>query len=1061
MTRDSVRERGARPPAHGLPLDPETLVLLLILLGVLLRVVVGGLYMPLSGFRVDVGDFALWAQRMATAGPGEFYQPGYLADYPPGYMYVLWLLGAIGEWLRPVFGLSITPGLIKVPGILADAGVAWVLFIYARRFGDGWLGSWSGARLGVVAVVIYLFNPGTIFDSAVWGQVDSVGTLVLLATLYALARGWTEVAGAGAVLAMLVKFQFGFLIPLVAIVGLKRHLFGRSSDPQHAGRRDPARVLSSLAAGLGTLVLMIVPFRLAIWAPNDPTHSLVDRLVAASNTYQGLTINAFNIWRNPWSGLGDRYAWGCDSAAATSTCADGAGVAFILGSVPISWQLVGTLMFALAALVALVLVERRDDPTGILVGALALAVAFFALPTRVHERYLFPALALAAPLVARSWRWAVLYGVITLSFFANVYWLYTTDFSFAGGDKPMNPGIFGQAMPRDPFLAQFLFNDTMIYLLSLMIVVALGWILTQAIAMMRGTDELPAGHAVDTGLWPALPPPVADTAAPNAPPGGRWIRVPAWLRRDPNPPGDEPPRRLDRLDLILLIGLVVFAFLFRLWRLDLPRHTHFDEVYHARSATEWLADWQQGWSRDTYEWTHPPLAKYLIAAGIVVANPNQVVGGTDLDEPATVMAVAPQRTAFGRPASVVFTSAGDEQITARDAVSGELVSTWQAPGPVASLAYDEDDDRLLVGLTGDGSVAAYDMAAFLGQLGERGPPPGVAQIETDLAGVTQIVVPDGQLVILFGGPDGIVEVERATGVVLASSPMGTTGIGYLPAGSGDDPPPPRVLAIDVGRGTLVVLDGGTLQPSTSVTGDDGEMPLAAEAAGPILVQGSGKNTQVWVPVGPLPADEEHGPVLGGLSVFDENLQLTDTVPLPGPAVAIGWQQVANVVYVAGIDARTDQPVVWTVNPLGSGGTQSAGFATFDTTVLPGEALALAFDISDHALGDDHARLLVSVDEVDRGRLVAIDAGSNAFAWRLSGVLFGSLLVGIIYLFAATLFSRRRIAVMAAAFVAIDGMSYTMSRISMNDIFVATFIVAAYALFWQVWSGRWARSAWWA
>ena len=32
---------------------------------------------------------------------------------------------------------------------------------------------------------------------------------------------------------------------------------------------------------------------------------------------------------------------------------------------------------------------------------------------------------------------------------------------------------------------------------------------------------------------------------------------------------------------------------------------------------------------------------------------------------------------------------------------------------------------------------------------------------------------------------------------------------------------------------------------------------------------------------------------------------------------------------------------------------------------------------------------------------------------------------------------------------------------MNDIFVAVFIVAAYLVFWQVWSGRWARSAWWA
>lgn len=83
MTRDSVRERGARPIDRGLPLDPATLVLVLIVLGVLLRIVIGGIYLPFSGFRVDVGDFGLWAQRLATAGPGQFYQPGYLADYPP------------------------------------------------------------------------------------------------------------------------------------------------------------------------------------------------------------------------------------------------------------------------------------------------------------------------------------------------------------------------------------------------------------------------------------------------------------------------------------------------------------------------------------------------------------------------------------------------------------------------------------------------------------------------------------------------------------------------------------------------------------------------------------------------------------------------------------------------------------------------------------------------------------------------------------------------------------------------------------------------------------------
>ena len=123
---------------------------------------------------------------------------------------------------------------------------------------------------------------------------------------------------------------------------------------------------------------------------------------------------------------------------------------------------------------------------------------------------------------------------------------------------------------------------------------------------------------------------------------------------------------------------------------------------------------------------------------------------------------------------------------------------------------------------------------------------------------------------------------------------------------------------------------------------------------------------------------------------------------------------------------------------------------------------MAFDSATTAQGDDHGRLLVSTaDGSGGGSIVTIDAGSNAFAWRLSGVIFGSVLVGLVYLLAATMFSRRRIAVLAAAFVALDPMSYVMSRISMNDIFVATFIVAAYLVFWQVWSGRWARSAWWA
>ncbi len=318
MTRDSVG-RGARPIGFSLPRDAVTLLIVIIIGGMLLRVLVGGVLLPLSGFRIDVGDFTAWAQRLAERGPGEFYDPSYFSDYPPGYLYVLWLLGSIGRALQPlILGVDITPGLVKLPGILADAGVAVMLFLYSRRFLDGKFGAWSGERLGLIAAAIYLFNPGTVFNSAVWGQVDSVGALAVLVTLYWLARGWTELAAVGATVALLIKFQYAFVIPIVAIVGLKRHLFGRSADPERDGRPDRLRVLTSLAAGVGTLVVLIWPFGLSIWAPSQPTHGLIDRFISAANLYKGLTINAFNLWRNAWSGMGDTITWGCDAPSPAS-----------------------------------------------------------------------------------------------------------------------------------------------------------------------------------------------------------------------------------------------------------------------------------------------------------------------------------------------------------------------------------------------------------------------------------------------------------------------------------------------------------------------------------------------------------------------------------------------------------------------------------------------------------------------------------------------------------------------------------------------------------------------
>ncbi|HEU5314738.1 MAG TPA: hypothetical protein VFX49_01405, partial [Chloroflexota bacterium] len=820
MTSRPGRRRGARPFHDGLPLDAGTLLAAALVLGLLLRAFIAGILLPQSGFRIDVGDFTSWATRLASIGPGEFYETGYFSDYPPGYLYVLWFLGEVGALLTPLVGQNATGGLVKIPGILADIGVAWLLFAFCRRFLDRSYGlggrPWSGETLGVVAALVYLFNPITIFNSAIWGQVDSVGTLVMLATLYALARGWTEAAALGAVIGLVVKFQYGFLIPIVAIVGLKRHLLGRSSDPQHDGVRDPVRVLTSLATGIGSLVLLLLPFGMSVWSPAaDPSTSLIHKFEQAARTYEGLTINAFNLWRTPWSGLGDTLTWGCDGPWETSVGCANQGIAFVLGATPVPWQTVGAVLFAAAALLALWQIWRRDDPTGLLVGALLVAVAFFAFPTRVHERYLFPALALGAPLIARAaplfswprtavaivaavalafalyvvpgavavegrepvavlifpiaaavaayalqrWGWTALYALLSLSVTANVVWVYTRDWSFAGGVT--NPGFGGQPMRLPEGLDAVLFGDTGVYLFSMLVVIAAGWLAWRTLRV--GLDAAPAwtdaAAAVEAGRADAAPawgdPPLRRPAA--------W-RAPA---ADDDPFFRERGRRLDRLDALLLGGFILFALVFRLWRIDVPQGYHFDEVYHARSAMEWLADWQEGWTQDTYEWTHPMLAKYLIAGGMVLADPNQVRASIELDAPSTALAVAPPRASAGRERSVAFTLDGG-QIVARDALDGAELSRWTADGPVASLAWDEAAVRLLVGRADSGEVLAYDLDAFLAASGPRAPPPAGERWQTDLADVSGLVVTADGTTILARGAGGIARLAPAGDEVAAT-----------------------------------------------------------------------------------------------------------------------------------------------------------------------------------------------------------------------------------------------------------------------------------------------------
>lgn len=75
-------------------------------------------------------------------------------------------------------------------------------------------------------------------------------------------------------------------------------------------------------------------------------------------------------------------------------------------------------------------------------------------------------------------------------------------------------------------------------------------------------------------------------------------------------------------------------------------------------------------------------------------------------------------------------------------------------------------------------------------------------------------------------------------------------------------------------------------------------------------------------------------------------------------------------------------------------------------------------------------------------------GMNPFGWRFMSVIFGIMLLPLMYLFAKRLFQNSFAAAAATCLSAFDCMHYTLSRIATIDIFAAFFILLMYDYLYQ-------------
>ena len=328
---------------------------------------------PRFQYKIDVNAYAAWALKLAEEGPSRFYAPGYFADYPPGYMYVLWWLGLASKAFRVAWNAPAFVILLKLPALLADFAVARLIFARLRS---------RGARLAWMAGLAFALNPALVLDSAVWGQTDSVlGLLTLLAFLAQGERRF-ELSWMFAALAVLTKPQALILVPLLALWPW--------------GWWKSGRPVSAALAALATVFVVADPFR-----GEKPWRWLIDLYSGTAGYYAETSVNAMNAMALLF---GMRHS---DS--------DG-----LLG---LSAQMWG---FALGGLLGLAFLApylwRRTRTLHAALFASATLVSFLCL-TRMHERYLYPFFVFAG-LLGVSGATGAIYWALSALFFVNELAVY-------------------------------------------------------------------------------------------------------------------------------------------------------------------------------------------------------------------------------------------------------------------------------------------------------------------------------------------------------------------------------------------------------------------------------------------------------------------------------------------------------------------------------------------------------------------------------------------------------------------------------------------------------------
>lgn len=310
----------------------------------------------------DLNNHSDWGIRFFEYGAREFYAPESNVwsftwpNQPPGTVYMFVGIRILFEFIFNIFWqininvsvfpsivmgyleTNLYPALLKLPAILADFGIAYLIYKFTNK-------KWAG--------LLWLVNPVVWYNSTIWGQYDGVINFFALLSFYLLSKRKLALSLLFLALSLYIKVTLLIFVPIWLLVAIfQRYKF-----------RD---WLISGITSLIFIILLTIPF-----ADKNPIiwlYELYTKKVFVQQLHV-ITANAFNLWAGI-AGIHERP----DS----------------LPFLGLTYHLWGYILFGLSYILLLFRLVKDQRPKAIVWTLAAAAFSSFVLLTNMHERYLYP-----------------------------------------------------------------------------------------------------------------------------------------------------------------------------------------------------------------------------------------------------------------------------------------------------------------------------------------------------------------------------------------------------------------------------------------------------------------------------------------------------------------------------------------------------------------------------------------------------------------------------------------------------------------------------------------------